>query len=323
MLSALWAQIIDLSLFVVLLRFTTPILLSALGGLIADVAGVINIGLEGLMLISAFSAIAVGSVTDSWVLGLVAGVASSMLVCYGMGFFSLKLKVDMIITGFAVNILGSGLTIFLMNKIFGVTGNYTPSGLHNIPIVRIPFIDTIPVLNKLLSGHSLMTWIAFLSVLLCVFILYKTPYGVHLRSVGEAPQAAKSLGISVNRIQYSALAWSGLFTGLAGAYLSMGMTSMFVKDMTAGTGFLALAVVLLGNRNPVGILFGSLIFGLASAIATVVQTIPGSKVPSQFIQMIPYLVTIAALVFFAIRKKKKLNDALRAQAEGAVKIAAA
>jgi ABC-type uncharacterized transport system permease subunit len=306
MWQAIWAQIVDLTLVVVLLRFMTPILLTALGGLISDIAGVINIGLEGLMLISAFTSIAVGSASGSWLLGVVAGVAASVITCYGMGFFSIKLKVDIIIAGFAVNIFGSGITIFLMSKIYGLTGNYSPSGLVNIPTVTIPFIKDVPVLGKIISGHSLMVWIALLSVIFCVALIYRTPYGVHLRSIGEVPEAAKSLGIPVSRIQYSALAWSGVFTGLAGAYLSTGMTSMFVKDMTAGTGFLALAVVLLGNRNPIGILLGSLIFGLASALTTIVQTIPGSTIPSQFIQMIPYVVTIAALVFFALRKKRKL-----------------
>jgi ABC-type uncharacterized transport system permease subunit len=303
----IWSQIMDLSLIAVLLRLMTPILLAALGGLISDIGGVINIGLEGLMLLSAFTSIAVGTGTGSWVVGVLAGVGVSVLVSYGMGFFSLKMKVDIIITGFAVNIFGSGFTIFLMSKIFGQTGNYTPVGAPRIPLVNIPFIEDMPVLGKLLSGHSLMVWIALLSVVFCIILIYRTPYGVHLRSVGEAPHAAQSLGIPVKRIQYSALAWSGVFAGLAGAFLSNGLTNMFVKDMTAGTGFLALAVVLLGNRNPIGILFGSLIFGLASATTTIVQTVPDSSIPSQFIQMIPYVVTIVALVFFAIRKKRRLT----------------
>ncbi len=304
--QTIWGQIMDLSLIAVLLRLMTPILLAALGGLISDIGGVINIGLEGLMLLSAFTSIAVGSGTGSWVLGVLAGVASSVLVSYGMGFFSLNLKVDIIIAGFAVNIFGSGITIFLMSRLYGLTGNYMPTGAPRIPIVNIPFIEDVPVLGKMLSGHSLMVWIALLSVVFCVILIYRTPYGVHLRSVGEVPYAAQSLGIPVKRIQYSALAWSGAFAGLAGAFLSNGLTNMFVKDMTAGTGFLALAVVLLGNRNPIGILLGSLIFGLASALATIVQTVPGSPIPSQFIQMIPYVVTIAALVFFALRNKRRL-----------------
>lgn len=305
MLINLWERIIDLTLIVILLRVIVPILLAALGGLISDLAGVVNIGLEGLMLISAFTSIAVGSATGSWVLGVLAGVLSSVIISYAMGFFALKLKVDIIIAGFAVNIFGSGFTIFMMSTIYGLTGNYNPTNLDKIPDVTIPLIHNVPILGKLLSGHSLMVWVAFLAVVFCFYLIYRTPYGVHLRSVGESPDAAASLGIRVNSIKFSVLAWSGVFAGLAGAYLSMGMTSMFVKDMTAGTGFLALAVVLFGNRNPVGVLMGSVVFGLASAITTLVETTPGNTVPSQFIKMIPYIVTIVALVVFAIRNKRR------------------
>ena len=306
--QTIWQQLLDLSLIAVLLRVMTPILLSAIGGLIADLAGTTNIGLEGLMLMSAFTSIAAGSVTGSWGLGVLAGVASSVFLSFLMGFFSLKMKVDIVITGFAVNIFGSGFTIFLMSKWFGVTGNYSPAGTPKIPTITMPWLENIPVIGKLLSGHSLMVWVALFSVLFCTILIYKTPYGVHLRAVGEAPKAAQSLGIRVKRMQYTALMWSGAFAGLAGAFVSNGLTSMFVKDMTGGTGYLALAVVLLGNRNPIGVLLGSLVFGLASTVATIVQTVPNANVPSQFIQMIPYIVTILALVFFAVQKKRKLRS---------------
>ncbi|CAM3386930.1 ABC transporter permease [Marinicrinis lubricantis] len=305
MWSNLWMQIADLTIIYVLLRSMTPILLASLGGLISDVTGVTNIGLEGLMLISAFTSISVSSVTDNWALGVVSGVLICMLISYAMGFFHLKMKVDIIITGFAINIFGSGITIFLMSKIFNVTGSYNPTNLSKIPTIHIPVVEDIPYLGKLLSGHSLMVWIALLSVVFCFYMLYRTPYGVHLRAIGEAPESAKSVGIRVRRLQYSAFAWSGVFVGLSGAFLSMGMTSMFVKDMTAGTGFLALAVVLLGNRNPIGILIGSFIFGLAKTFETLLQTIPDSPIPSQFVQIVPYVVTIIALIIFAIRKQRK------------------
>lgn len=305
MLANLWEQIINLTLVAVMLRVTVPILLSALGGLISDLAGTINIGLEGLMLISAFTSIATASVTGNWMLGVLAGVLASVLISWAMGMFVLKLGVDIIIAGFAVNIFGSGVTILLLNTIFGAAGNYTPSELDKIPVVVIPGIEQIPFLGKLLSGHNLMVWVSLLAVVFCFYLLYRTPYGIHLRAVGEAPEAARSLGIPVERVKVSALLWSGAFAGLGGAYLSMGMTSMFVKDMTAGTGFLALAVVVFGNRNPIGVLIGSLIFGLAGAITTIIETTSGSAVPSQFVKMIPYIVTIIALVFFAVRKQRK------------------
>lgn len=305
MWSSLWMQIADLTIIAVLLRSMTPILLASLGGLISDVSGVTNIGLEGQMLISAFTSISVAAVSGNWAVGVVSGVLVCVLVSYLMGFFHLKMKVDIIITGFAINIFGSGVTIFLMSKIFGVTGSYNPGNLSKIPVVHIPMIENVPVLGKVLSGHSLMVWIGLFSVLFCFYMLYRTPYGVHLRAVGEAPESAKSLGIAVTKLQYSAFAWSGVFVGLAGSFMSMGMTSMFVKDMTAGTGFLALAVVLLGNRNPIGILIGSAIFGLSKTFESMLQTIPDSPIPSQFAQVVPYVVTIIALVVYAIRRQRK------------------
>lgn len=304
MWSSLWMQIVDLTIVVVLLRSMTPILLASLGGLVSDVTGVTNIGLEGLLLISAFTSISVGAATDSWAIGVVSGVLVSMLISYAMGFFHLRMKVDIIITGFAINIFGSAVTVFLMSKIFNMTGSYNPTDLNKIPTINIPFIEDVPLLGNLLSGHSLMSWIALFSVWFCFVMLYRTPYGVHLRAIGEAPESAKSLGIPVRRLQYSAFAWSGVFVGLGGAFMSMGSTSMFVKDMSAGTGFLALAVVLLGNRNPIGILIGSFIFGLSKTIETLLQTIPNSPIPSQFAQVFPYVVTIVALVVFAIRSKR-------------------
>ena len=296
----LFILLTDATIFIVFLRSMTPILLAALGGLISDVTGVTNIGLEGLMLISAFSSIAVGSLSDSWIIGVVTGVLVSMIISYIMGFFHLKMKVNIIITGFAINIFGAGVTV--------LTGSYNPDNLKTIPDVHIPFIQEIPFIGPLLNGHSLMVWIGLISVVFCYYMLYKTPYGVHLRSIGEAPESAASLGIAVRKLKYSAFVWSGVFVGLAGSFMSMGMTSMFVEDMTAGTGFLALAVVLLGNRNPIGILIGSAIFGLSKTIETLLQTIPNSPIPSQFAQVFPYVVTILALMFFALRSRKTKSN---------------
>jgi len=306
MLETLLEQTLNLAIFGVILRMTVPILLAALGGLISELAGVVNIGLEGLMLVSAFTSIAVAATTNSWLIGVLAGVVAAVIISLGMAFFSLNLGVDIIITGFVVNIFGSGITIFLMGMIFGTQGNYSPTNLDNIPKVKLEFLEDVPILGPLLAGHNLFVWVSLLAVVFVFYLLYRTPYGGHLRAVGEAPDAAKSLGISVKGIKYSALVWSGVFAGLAGAYFSMGMTSMFVKDMTAGTGFLALAVVMFGNRKPIGVLIGSLIFGLANAIAIIVETVPGSSIPSQFVKMIPYVVTVIALVIYAIGRKRKL-----------------
>ncbi|MED1742693.1 ABC transporter permease [Brevibacillus borstelensis] len=305
LLSSLWEQTINLTLFVILLRMMPPILLGALGGLMTDRAGVINIGIEGLMLVSAFTSVAAGSATGSWIIGMAAGVLAAMIVSYAMAFFSLKMNVDIIVTGFAVNIFGAGITVLMMSILYDSHGSYVPENPVSIPNVVIPFLDQIPFIGKLLSGHNLMVWVSILAVVFCYYLLYHTPYGTHLRATGEEPGAARSLGIPVVRIQYSALVWSGFFAGLAGSYLSMGMTSMFVRDMTAGTGFLALAVVIFGNRNPFGILAGSAVFALATAMTMIIETTPGNVIPSQFIKMVPYIVTIVALVVYAIRKHRK------------------
>ncbi|AJY77573.1 inner-membrane translocator [Paenibacillus beijingensis] len=298
----MWEQIVNLSFFAVLLRLLPPILLGALGGLLTDRGGVINIGIEGLMLVSAFTSISVGSASGSWVAGVLAGMLASVLVSLLMAFFTLQMKVDVIVAGFAVNIFGGAATVLLMSILYHSHGQYMPADPVRIPNVVIPFIEDIPVLGQLLSGHNVMVWLSFLAVLFCYVLLNHTPYGFHLRAVGEEPSAARSLGIDVQRIQYSALIWGGVFSGLAGAYLSTGMTSMFVREMTAGTGFLALAVVIFGNKNPVGILFGSLLFALAQTLVNTVETTPDNKVPSQLIAMIPYIVTVAVLSVYAVRK---------------------
>lgn len=304
MWSNIAEQVFSLTMIALILRATTPILLAALGGLISDITGVTNIGLEGLLLISAFTSISVSSVTGNWVLGVVSGVLACIVISIGMGFVHLKMDVDIIITGFAVNLIGSAATVFLMARFFGVAGSYNPSDLSKIPNVNIPIIRDVPFLGPLLSGHNLMVWVALASVVFCFIMLYRTPYGVHLRAVGETKETVQSVGINATWLQYSAFMWSGFFVGLGGAFISMGMTSMFIKDMTAGLGFLALAVVLLGNRNPIGVFVGSFIFGTAKALETVIQTIPNSPIPSQLVQIIPYVITIIALVAYAMRKKK-------------------
>lgn len=308
MWASIFEQVFSISMIALILRATTPILLAALGGLISDITGVTNIGLEGLLLISAFTSIAVASVSGNWVLGVICGVIACVMISFGMGFVHLKMGVDIIITGFAVNLIGSAATVFFMARFFGVTGSYNPTDLNRIPTIKIPFIQDIPILGPIVSGHNLMVWVALLSVVFCFIMLYRTPYGVHLRAVGETKSTVQSVGINASWLQYSAFMWSGFFVGLGGAFISMGMTSMFVKDMTAGMGFLALAVVLLGNRNPIGVLIGALIFGTAKALETVIQTIPNSPIPSQLVQVMPYVITIFALVIYAIRRKKRLAN---------------
>lgn len=296
-------DLLSLNIIVTIFRYMTPILLASLGGLLSDISGVLNIGLEGLMLIGAFFAIMVNVLTGSWILGIIAAVFVCVSVSLLMGFCSMGLKVDILVAGFAVNIFGSGITILLMSKVFGVTGNFLPRNLNNIPTISIKAFENVTILDKVFNGHNLMVWVAFLATILCYIVLYYTPYGIYIRATGEDKEVALVNAISVKKVQYCALVMTGIFTAFAGAFLSTGITSMFVRDMTGGIGFLALAVVFFANRNPKLVFIGAFFFGLTSAITTIIQTTPNNKIPSQFIEIIPYTATIISLVAVALRKK--------------------
>lgn len=305
MASFFFQQILNLSVFAIVFKLVAPVILAAIGGLFCGKVGVMNIGLEGAMLVSAFFSIVVNALTGSWMLGILAGCGASVLLCLMLAFFTFKYKAHHIVTGFAINTFASAMTIFLLQTFFGSSGSYQPEGVAMIPVVDIPVIENIPV-RSVISGHSLIVWIAFLSVVLCSLVFYKTPYGAHLIAVGENVQAARSVGIDEMKIKYSAFIICGVLCGISGAFLSTGATSMFVRDMTAGNGFIALAVISLGNARPYGVLRGGLIFGLANAVAILIETYPGLSVPSQFIQAIPYAVTILMLTVHMLQNNRRM-----------------
>lgn len=305
-------QIINLSIFAIVFKLVAPVILAAIGGLFCGKVGVMNIGLEGAMLVSAFFSIAVNSLTGSWVLGILAGCAASVFLCLMLAFFTFKYKAHHIVTGFAINTFASAITVFMLQTFFGSSGSYQPEGVEMIPVVNIPVIENIPILS-VVSGHSLIVWIALLSVILCSLIFTKTPYGAHLIAVGENVQAARSVGINDMKIKYSAFVICGVLCGIGGAFLSTGATSMFVRDMTAGNGFIALAVISLGNERPYGVLRGGLVFGFANAIAILIETYPGLSIPSQFIQAIPYVATIVMLTVHVLQNNRKMTAPMKKQ----------
>ncbi len=284
------------------LRVTTPILLAALGGLVSNLAGVINVALEGMMLFGAFSGVAVSAYTQSAWLGLLAAVVVAVFLSLILAYFHLNLKADIIITGLALNILASGATVFLLFIIAHDKGQSSSLKSMALPNVHLPLIRAIPILGDILSEQNVLTYISLFLVVLCHIFLYKTRAGLRLRSVGENPQAVASAGIDVIKIKYLALALSGVVSGLGGANLSMGYIKIFSRDMTAGRGFIALAAVFLGDRYPLGTFLASLLFGFADALSNQLQTL---KVPSQLVLMIPYLATVLALVVYAQRKRAR------------------
>ncbi|GAB6116696.1 MAG: ral nucleoside transport system permease protein [Thermoanaerobacterium sp.] len=285
-----------------ILRVTTPILFAALGAIISDRAGVINIALEGTMLMAALWGVIVSAFTHSAWLGLLAAVISGILMSVILAYFSLNLKTNVVLAGIALNLFASGGTIFILYLVAHDKGISSSLKSEVLPQLTLPLVDKIPVIGPIFSGHNILTYIALLAVFLVYILLYKTPLGLRIRAVGENPDAADSVGIGVNKTRYIALILSGLLASFGGAYMSMGYVSWFSTNMTAGRGFIALAAEAMGKGTPLGTFLSSLLFGFAGALANNLQSL---RIPSEFVQMIPYIVTIIGLVIYSSSQASK------------------
>jgi simple sugar transport system permease protein len=290
------------------IRISTPLILPALGGLISDLAGVINIALEGIMLVAAFTGVVVSAYTESVWLGVLAGIIVGVLFSLILAYFHLKLQTDIILAGIALNIMAQGGTIFLLFTLTGDKGNSSTLASGAVPNVILPVIDSIPVLGTILSGHNIFTYLAFILTWLVAVFLYRTPLGVHLRAVGENPEAAASVGINVMRTQTIAIALSGFLASLGGISLSMAYLTLFQNAMTAGRGFIALAAVFLGGRKPWGTLLAAIVFGFADALSNQLGSL---AIPPQWVQMIPFVTTIIALVAYNLRRQAQARERVR------------
>ena len=297
--------------FFAILRITAPILFATLGAVVGEKAGVSNIGLEGIMMMSALFGSLTAYWTGSWAVGLLVALVVGVLEALLMGFFAFNLKTDIILTGIAVNMIGSGGTLFLVKVITNMTEGKAMASttslitaVHQIPSWNIPIIKDIPVLGDILSGHCILTYVAFLLVFLTWVLLYKTPLGLNIRSVGENPNAAASVGVSVLKIKYIAIAFSGLMAGFGGAFMSMYYAMGWSLDMVAGRGFIALAAQAMGGGEPLGSMLSALIFGFAQALSIKVSS---KGIDSNLVTPIPYLVTILGLVVFALVLRSKVK----------------
>lgn len=297
--SSLMDIIFSTSFGYAVLRVTTPILFAALGVLISIKAGVINISIEGTMLTAALMGVVVSAYTDSALGGLVAAVLVGLLVGLMLAYFALNLKTDIILAGIAINLIASGGTIFGLFVISGDRGISSSLTSKVLPQIDIPILNQIPVLGPIFSNHNVLTYVAILSVIFVYILLYKTPLGLRIRAVGENSHAADSVGISVIKTQYIALVMSGAFAGFGGAFMSMGYVSWFSTNMIAGRGFIALAAEALGMGKPFGTLLTSMLFGSADALSSALHIF---LIPSEFVQMVPYVVTIIGLVIYAKRQ---------------------
>lgn len=286
------------------LRLTTPILLAGLGALITDRAGVMNIGLEGIMLCAALAGVIGSAMTQNAFLGFLFALLVGMALGLLMAYFAIHLKTDMVLTGIAMNLLASGGTVFVLYAVANDKGMSTSLKSLTMPVINIPFIQDIPVIGTVISGHNLLTYLALISVAAMWILLYKIPLGLRIRVVGENSHAAESVGIHVKKVQYIALAISGILAAMGGAYMSMGYMDKFARDMTAGRGFIALAAEALGRGTPVGTLLSSLVFGTADALGSNLQVL---DIPVQFVQMLPYVFTVVGLVLYSAMKHKHLT----------------
>ncbi|WP_019908494.1 ABC transporter permease [Paenibacillus sp. HW567] len=290
------------------LRVTTPILFAALGALISNRAGIINIGMEGIMLVSALAGVIVSAYTHSAWVGLLGAVLSGTLIAGVLAFFTLKFKTHIILGGVAINMFASGGTVFILYLLSGDKGSSTTLASKVLPSVQIPLLKDIPVLGPILSGHHILTYFSILSVLVVYYLLNRTPLGLRIRSVGENPHAAQSVGVSVIKIQYTALLLSGFFASLGGAYMSMGYLSLFTRDMVAGRGWIAIAAESMGRSTTIGTALTSLLFGAADALANALQVL---KIPAELIATLPYVATVIGLIIYAVSETRKKNKKLK------------
>ncbi len=305
-LVALWFQseesaelesVFSIGLLAATFRFAAPLAFAAMGGIFSERSGVVNIGLEGMMLAGAFFGIVVVAETGQWELGLLGAMAAGAVLALIHAFFSIHLRADQIISGFAINFLALGVTGYLFRSIYGTRG--TPELEERIPNVHLPLIEDIPFFGDLFGNLNLMIWLMFAVVLTSFIVLFKTPIGLRIRSVGEHPKAADTVGISVFKVRYAAVILSGVLAALGGAYLSFGTGNAFNENMTAGRGFIALAAVIFGNWRPFGAFGACLLFGFSSALALRLQgspLLPSDLASANLLSTLPYVLTLVVLV---------------------------
>jgi simple sugar transport system permease protein len=284
------------------LRMATPFILAGLGGLVSLSTGDLNIALEGFMLVGAFFAIVGSYFMESFVAGILFAVVATLLYSMIFAFFTIRLRSDVFIVGIAFNLLAAGLTVFLTRLLFEVRGSFSDPRIVGIPIIRIQALNNLPIINQLFNNHSAFVYLSWVLIVVFWFMIYKTPIGLHFRSAGEHPEALETAGIPVDRVRWYASIICGIMCGLAGAHLSIGYLEMFVENMTAGRGFIALSAVIFGGSNPLVMSLTSLMFGLAEGLSLRIQNL---GVPSQFTLMLPYLTTLIALIVRAINRGRK------------------
>ncbi|WP_069816401.1 ABC transporter permease [Streptomyces sp. TP-A0874] len=278
-------------LFAALLQ-TTPVLLAALAALFTMRANILNVAVEGMMLMAAFTAIAVGLMSGSMLLALLAAVGAGLLMALLFGVFTLGLNTNPLVAGLGINLLAGGITVFLLERVYDNPGGLRPDSFPELWKIEGAWLKAVPVIGPALNGQSVIVFLALLLVPVCSLVLYRTRFGYTLRAAGEDEHAAKAAGINVPRARLVSVLISGLLGGLAGAQLAMATLHFFLPDMTSGRGFLGLAAMLFGGATPGGSFAASALFGTAGAAADRLQ---GGAIPNQLVLAVPYIAAILAL----------------------------
>lgn len=308
------------------IRVTAPILFAALGGIFASRSGIFNMALESMLLWAALVGVIVSAAVKKMVLGgltmgqagydaalskanlfgciagFVCGVGVSVFVGLFLAYMGIKLRANLYLTGLAINTISTGGTVFVLYLAAGEKGISTSLSSCTMPVINIPIIKDIPIIGEIISGQNLMVYIAFICIPIVHIIINKTTLGLRIRAVGENANAAESVGVDVQNIQFKALALSGLFAGMGGITLSMAAVSFFSRGMSAGKGFMAMSAMNVGKATPLGTAAAALIFGVFDAASNALKTL---SIPTQFIAALPYAATLVALVVFAIQSEKK------------------
>ena len=283
------------------IRVAAPIVFPALGAAICSKAGVVNLGLEGIMLCSALFGVIGSAYGGNVVWGLAAAMGIAILLSLAFAYAHLNLKADPVLCGTAINTFASGFTVFFLGLVTGDKGTSAALKSFSFPEIHIPFLQDIPVLGEILSGHNLLTYIAVLMVFVIHFMMYHTPLGLRIQSAGENPNAALSVGVNVVRIRYTAILMCGVLACLGGMYLSMGYLNIFSRNMTSGRGFIALSACTMGRGTPLGTFLAAMMFAFFDGLSNILQVM---RIPTEFVQMLPYLATIAGLTVYSIRRSR-------------------
>lgn len=285
------------------IRISTPLIFASLGACFTKKAGLLNMALESMMLTAALCGVLVSGATQSAILGFFGAVLGAVFLAALISYCAFFLNTDLYLTSISMNLAAVGGTVFVL--FLTCAQKSTSAGVIRsltIPKVSLPFLEVVPVLGKALSGHNLLTYLAFPAVAAVYFILNETRIGLRIRSVGENPHAAESVGISVRRIRTISFLISGVFCGIAGAFMSMGYVSWFARDMLAGRGFISMSATNISDASPVLSLLASLMFGLSQAIANALQI---TSAPAELVSAFPYVVTIVLIIAFAVIRQKR------------------